>query len=604
MKSHIKFLDTLRVLGLVFVLLYHFFRTSQSEIFGFQLFQGGFVGVDIFFLLSGFLITINLLNQSIKQKFSDMFLQTFSFLKKRFFRIYPSLIAMLLIILPFVLLISPDFRINFAKEVAAILGSCFNFYQIYIGQSYDHQSLPDLFTHLWTLSLEFQFYIFWALVFLLFNFLFHFFSSRIKTGQKRRLFSNSVFRIRSLIIGFFSFIFLVTSSIIMFHTFSLNQAYFSSLSHSYPLFFGSFIACVYNLNLLQPINIAKVSDKVNRLILGFFGVLPFLLLLIFLFLLKFDSIFTFKGGLLLSTTAGSLLLVFSLLYQNIKFDDSKIIKYFSSRSYLIYLFHYPLLIIFSNCTQFNYFFACLVTLVLSLFFSEILYRLFHLKTNPVLNFAIIIISFALVIKSISIFTTAPSRTSLDRNLSLQQVELSANQFNQYTNSLNSNKNILLIGDSVSLAASSELQKQIPNLSINADIGRQFSTGVNLLSDMARAKTLPNIIIFELGTNGTISPKDMNQLIHLTQDRILILVNVFADRSWTSADNDIIKNTVNNNDNILLVDWSSAIANHVDLLASDKIHPITLQAREIYTKLIHNAINIAKTKSNKLLLEKK
>ena len=144
-------LSQLRAFGVVLVLVYHFFPAVLP---------GGFIGVDVFFVFSGFLITSLLLREY--QRNGSIAL--LGFYRRRLRRLLPAILVTLLVVLPLTFLVSADFRAGIVKQVAAMLGWATNFYEIANGQSYANQLLPHLFVHTWTLSIEMQFYLLWGLL--------------------------------------------------------------------------------------------------------------------------------------------------------------------------------------------------------------------------------------------------------------------------------------------------------------------------------------------------------------------------------------------------------------------------------------------------------
>ena len=113
----VKWFSLVRITGLLLVLLYHFFQKA---------FPGGFIGVDIFFTFSGFLITSLLIDEFARDKDIDVK----GFLRRRFYRIVPPLVFMILIVMPFTLLIRKDFVAGIGTQIAAVLGFVTNFYEI------------------------------------------------------------------------------------------------------------------------------------------------------------------------------------------------------------------------------------------------------------------------------------------------------------------------------------------------------------------------------------------------------------------------------------------------------------------------------------------
>ena len=121
-----------RVTGLLLVLLYHFYKT---------IFPGGFVGVDVFFTFSGYLITALLIDEYSKHRKIDIL----GFYRRRFYRIVPPLVLMVLMVIPFTYLVRRDYVANIGTQIAAALGFTTNFYEIMTGGNYESQFVPHLF---------------------------------------------------------------------------------------------------------------------------------------------------------------------------------------------------------------------------------------------------------------------------------------------------------------------------------------------------------------------------------------------------------------------------------------------------------------------------
>ena len=154
-------IDGLRAIAVGAVILYH----AKVSIFAHQLFSGGFIGVDIFFVISGYLITTIILKELITTgSFSFK-----HFYKRRIRRILPVLLLVMLVSLPFAwIYLLPNSFIDFSKTILSSLGFSSNFYFHYSGQQYGHESgLLKPFLHTWSLSVEEQFYILYPIILLI-----------------------------------------------------------------------------------------------------------------------------------------------------------------------------------------------------------------------------------------------------------------------------------------------------------------------------------------------------------------------------------------------------------------------------------------------------
>lgn len=153
-------IDGLRAIAVSAVILYH----AQITILGHQPFKGGFIGVDIFFVISGYLITSIILKELVTTG-------TFSFkhfYERRVRRILPALLFVMLVSLPLAwLFLLPSSFIDFLKSILYSLGFSSNFYFWYTGQEYGAESgFLKPFLHTWSLSVEEQFYILFPIVLL------------------------------------------------------------------------------------------------------------------------------------------------------------------------------------------------------------------------------------------------------------------------------------------------------------------------------------------------------------------------------------------------------------------------------------------------------
>lgn len=143
-------LDGLRGIAVLAVLLFH---TS--------LFPGGFLGVDLFFTLSGFVITAGLLREAGATRRIDLL----AFLGRRARRLLPALLALLgLVLIATALLATPAVRHNAIDDLPWALAQLANWHFIGAGISYGHITDVHVFAHLWSIAVEWQFYLVWPVV--------------------------------------------------------------------------------------------------------------------------------------------------------------------------------------------------------------------------------------------------------------------------------------------------------------------------------------------------------------------------------------------------------------------------------------------------------
>jgi len=298
-------IDGLRAIAVLAVIFYH----AQITFFGHNFFNGGFIGVDIFFVISGYLITSLILNElETTGKFSFIY-----FYERRARRLLPVLFLVMLASLPVAwMYLLPDAFIDFSKSVLSSLVFSSNIYFLYDGLQYATESaLLKPFLHTWSLSVEEQFYItFPFLLFLIFKFFRKYIIFILVTGI------------------LLSFLFADFNS----HSHpSLN--FYVLPTRAWELLAGAILA---NLELKY----GRISNKVSR---QFFSILGIFLILY--------SIVTFHDGMphpSLHTLSPIIGVMFVIWFSN---NDEIITKILSSKifvgtgliSYSLYLWHYPVM---------------------------------------------------------------------------------------------------------------------------------------------------------------------------------------------------------------------------------------------------------------------
>lgn len=491
----IKWFSLVRITGLLLVLLYHFFQ---------KVFPGGFIGVDIFFTFSGFLITALLIDEFARHQKIDLK----GFLRRRFYRIVPPLVFMVLLVMPFTFLVRRDFIAGIGTQIAAVFGFVTNFYEMLSGGSYESQFIPHLFIHTWSLALEVHYYVLWAL-------LAWFLGKKAKSvGQYRGyIFLSST--------GLFLVTFL-TFFVGALVTKNLSNVYFSSIAHVFPFFVGSALATVTGITTTSP-NLTQLVKKLSlqktlTILAG-----AFLVLLVLTFILPFDSVWTYLFGFLVATLAASVMIVMTRVLHE-KTPDQKepaVITFIADTSYGVYLFHWPFYIIFSQLMTNGW--ASLLTALVSFSLAALSFyiieptlagrepKIFGISmdlrsfTNPLFYSAI-----PLTVLMFGIALFAPRVGAFDENLITEGLRQSDSKMqitraqvdNASATSYNVSDGVTMIGDSVNLRASDYLKQVMPDIQLDALVSRNLDSGLKVYeTDIANRVLLKNVVI-ALGTNSS------------------------------------------------------------------------------------------------------
>ncbi len=137
----------------------------------------------------------------------------------------------------------------------------------------------------------------------------------------------------------------------------------------------------------------------------------------------------------------------------------------------------------------------------------------------------------------------------------------------------SGQSVTAVGDSVMVASTPALQATLPGIYIDAVVGRQFSTGLQVISNLKAQGLLRPIVVVGLGTNGTVTAAEISQLFaEIGPDRKLVLVNTFEDRPWEQEVNSILAAAASDHPGVVLANWFTTIEHRTDLLWPDGIHP--------------------------------
>ena len=569
----IKWFSLIRITGLLLVLLYHFFQT---------IFPGGFFGVDVFFTFSGFLITSLLLEEFGKKRQIDLL----GFFKRRFYRIVPPVVLMVLVTMPFTFLVRQDYVAGIGGQIAGVLGFMTNFYELLTGGSYESQFIPHLFVHNWSLAVEVHYYILWGLAV-------WFLSRQAKSnGQLKGM----VFLLSAaaFLISFFSmFIGSLMAS-------SYSTVYFSSLTHVYPFFLGSILATVVGVR--QTSDLVRQFDRMwnlrqNLLVFG----AGLLVLLLLTFFVKFTYLFAYLFGFLMASLAAMAMIIAArVLHEKTpNIEEPKVISFLADTSYAVYLFHWPFYIVFSQLM--SNLPAVILTIIFSYFFASLSFYVMEPliagKTSPIIR-KIASLPHIQVI-STSIFGILSLITVVIIALAPQvgdfEMDLMVNGFKQAQTNIGQTKTLAeqaevsrlgiaegtsLIGDSVALRANTALKEALPDANINAQVSRTTKQANDIMLNNSQNKALLKTVVIATGVNNPEGYKnDLDSLINnLPKGHHLILVTPYeGDKSkdtYTSVEQyaNYARELAEKTPYVSIADWNKVSKEHPEIWAgTDQVH---------------------------------
>ena len=569
----IKWFSLIRITGLLLVLLYHFFQT---------IFPGGFFGVDVFFTFSGFLITALLIEEFSKNHEIDLI----GFFRRRFYRIVPPVVLMVLVTMPFTFLVRQDYVAGIGGQIAGVLGFMTNFYELLTGGSYESQFIPHLFVHNWSLAVEVHYYILWGLAV-------WFLSKQSKSnGQLRGM----VFLLSAaaFLISFFSmFIGSLMAS-------SYSTVYFSSLTHVYPFFLGSILATVVGVR--QTSDLVRQFDRMwnlrqNLLVFG----AGLLVLLLLTFFVKFTYLFAYLFGFLMASLAAMAMIVAArVLHEKTpNIEEPKVISFLADTSYAVYLFHWPFYIVFSQLL--GNLPAVILTIIFSYFFASLSFYVIEPliagKTSPIIRKIanlphIQVISTStfgiLSLLTVVIIALAPQVGDFE-------TDLMVNGFKQAQTNIGQTKMLAeqaevsrlgivegtsLIGDSVALRANTALKEALPDANINAQVSRTTKQANDIMLNNSQNKALLKTVVIATGVNNPEGYKnDLDSLVNnLPKGHHLILVTPYeGDKSkdtYASVEQyaNYARELAEKTPYVSIADWNKVSKEHPEIWAgTDQVH---------------------------------
>ena len=569
----IKWFSLIRITGLLLVLLYHFFQT---------IFPGGFFGVDVFFTFSGFLITSLLLEEFGQKRQIDIL----GFFRRRFYRIFPPVVLMILVAMPFSFLVRQDYVAGIGSQIAGVLGFMTNFYEMLTGGSYESQFIPHLFVHNWSLAVEVHYYILWGLAV-------WFLSKRAKSSGQLR---GTVFILSSaaFIISFLSMF--IGSFIVS----SYSTVYFSSFTHVYPFFLGSVLATLVGVRqtttLIKRLN--NIWDLKQPLLVFCVGLGVLLLLTFFV---KFTYLFAYLIGFLLASLAALLMIVSArVLHEKTPtIEEPKVISFLADTSYAVYLFHWPFYIIFSQLmsnlpaviltTIFSYLFASLSFYVIEPFIagknSSLLQKVKEIPhiqpifTGSVGFLSLLTLIVMLIAPQVGAFETDLMVNGLNQaqtNITRTKTMADQAEASRY----NIAEGVSIIGDSVTLRATPGLKEVLPDAQTDGQISRNTKQANAIMLNHSQNKVLPKIVVIATGVNNPEDYKaDIDSLItNLPKGHQLVLMTPYegdttqATQPYVEQYASYVREVAQKYPYIEVADWNQVSKDHPEIWkGTDQVH---------------------------------
>ena len=602
--KYIKGLDGLRALAVVMVLAYHLKLPIAKS---------GLLGVTVFFVLSGFLITRILITEIEETHTIDLK----NFWVRRIRRLIPAVLSMSVVIIFVSAVVN---RVVFTKGckdfIASVLGFN-NWWQIFNKVSYfEAAGAPSPFTHCWSLAIETQFYLIYPILLLLL--------SRVFRKRKKR---GKVFASLSALLA-------VVSMILMAVLYNPNgdpsRVYYGTDTRAFSLLIGALAAIQMEYRIIK----VRLPRKIWALI----GSISLVILTCMMIFISSYSSFLYYGGQAIVSLLTAFVVYAVTVSKSMlnKILGHNALKWIGDRSYSIYLWHYPIIILISGGKK-SAWWIMLIEIVLSVVLAEISYRFIEtpirhgiigeyiniINSKPtnkrerkrqiqVARRSMKVMSLATVVGAALILCMifVPKKSTLDAVAERKK----ANEVNELTKQkleeqkktskdkdtedsksemtdeeLLDSLNILLIGDSINVDVTDYYYKVLPNSISDTQIGRSTLTGCDVYQYYVDSNGWDGDgVIFALGTNGPMYDT-LATIREKAGDKPLFLTTIHAPtEDYESENNQEIRDFVENNDNTYLIDWYTASLDHPEYFEPDDMHLVPTGA-EAYANCIKESV---------------
>ena len=603
---HYAGLDGLRAIAVTLVVVYHLFPAWGLT--------SGFLGVDVFFVISGFLITSLLL----REHAAAGRIRLADFWRRRARRLLPALALVVTVCATAAWLVGADLLVGIGGQLAGAATFSYNWVSIATGSDYFATTAPELFRNLWSLAVEEQFYLLWPLVLPLFL-----------LAQRRAVRVAAALALGAASAGWAVALTLGGAD--------ATRVYFGTDTHAFGLLLG--VALAFASRGAAPRWLTRGSTPTATGVVGAVAVAGIVGLA---FLPPLAGALTYPGVLV----AASLFTVTAIacgIRTGSWFGralDVAPLRWVGVRSYGIYLWHWPVMVLLTQAATGGAPDAATplwigaLTLVLSLVAAAASYRWVEmpirrhgfvgslralgarLSGTPQRRFGAVtavVLGVLALGGTTAAVASAPTETAAEAAIEAGQAALEAAAATPTPTPAPASESadgaageaaevadegpppitgdqITAVGDSVMLASAPALLARYPGIAIDAAVSRSMWSAPDILRDLAEQDALRSVVVIGLGTNGAISRESLREITGIVgSKRQLVLVDAHAPRDWIDDVNGDLRDFARGRGNVAVADWSGAIAGRTDLLAGDGVHPGPTAA-EVYADAVAETVD--------------
>ena len=602
--KYLPSIDSLRAIAVIAVIIYHIDANYLP---------GGFLGVDLFFVLSGYLIS----SLIIKEYKSTGTVNLYNFYVRRARRLLPAVYFMITVVLIIITLFN---GVLLKKSyLDALFGYIYssNWWYIFHKLDYfDSFGSQSPFKHLWSLAIEEQFYMFFPLIFLIFNR-----KSKSNNGNSK-LNKNFIYVVLSLILVS------LIAHILLFDINNINRIYFGTDTRAFSLLVGVVGAILYPMDRLS-----ERTTKKDNMIYSIVSLVSILVLIGIMINTSEYNTWLYRGGFLLVAIIGLIIIISSGRQYTFmsKLLSFKPFVFIGKISYSLYLWHFPILVVTTPVSEIgnpNLFYVTLRIILIFLvatgsymfvetpirklgfvnYINLLFKRIMKFKNNTkkiiFASIALVAVVFTMGVfgKSVPYLSTA-FVTEMSNNKESQFIsnnnENNTNNSSEHKNDNNNNQednksedkkysSLLVIGDSLTVDIGEKIKEKYPGAIIDGKISRQLTAATALADQYANYNNENTAVIFQLGTNGFFTESQVEELVKKFDKADIYFVNVKVPRTWEKTVNKELDALKERHSDITIIDWYSVANNNQNYFEPDKVH-LNSEGVETMVSLIEKSL---------------
>lgn len=579
-KAYVPALDGLRALSVLAVIAYHM---------NFTWMRGGLIGVTVFFVLSGYLITSLLIKEFRKTGTIDLP----AFWMRRVRRLFPAVVTTIVCVAALCTLFNHVLLTKMRPDIIPSLFFFNNWWQIFCDVSYfEALGSPSPLTHFWSLAIEEQFYLVWPVLLL---FIFH---RRIKIPTLRRV----VFVLMVASVAAMALLYVPGGD--------PSRVYYGTDTRAFSLLIGAWFAFVWPshpLSGLRPSQKLKVSRPVQNIV----GWVSLVALLAFFVFADGYSDFPYYGGLFLASLVSALLICALIrpYTQVAKLLSVSPLIWIGKRSYGMYLWHYPIILLIPSVDGAVGLLLNVVELVLIFVISDWSFRFIEdplrkgaigklvksvrdgsvqlaaflcAHAFPFIPYALVI---ALAIGGIAFVPEASAVEDAD----LYKGESAQVEGIDTETKKEVDLDLLFIGDSVALKCIDIFPDVFPHGGIDAKVSRQVIQGKRIYQSYIDDGVKTDVVVFALSNNASCKLSDVEALIDAVgTDKQIFFVNTRNEQDYEVRNNAVLQQATSDYDNVHLIDWYTASADHSEYFEQDGMH-LKPAGAKAYLQVVYDAV---------------